>query len=214
MFVMIFLVVALSNMAFPWWTINRSDSAFEKSAEKNAASSLESYVVAGAGYFLDSYAHTLLFMRKLELGGENSTADPVTIQLLDSALSSIKQANLAYIQLKRLADTTPYHLPVIDALQKFDYENFCTLYGIEDKNFSRAREYLSKGDIRSIYGIMVNDTDRICRLLLQVKNQANAGTFPSTWDVWKLDQAYSGTERFGQYVSRIFDAVTAAGTIY
>lgn len=211
-FIMIFLLVALSNFAFPWWTVNNSDSAFTEPMGKEVGISLENYIVTGAGYFLDSYAHTLLFMRKLELGGESSVKDEDTLLLLDAALKSITQANQTYLELKRRADNTPYNQPVIEALSTYDYEDFRLANGIEDKVFDRARDFLAKGDIRSIYGAMVDDTDSICKLLLRVKTQVNAGAFPLTFDVWKLDQAYSGTERFGQYVSRVFDAVTAAGT--
>lgn len=211
MFVGILFILVLGSSAFPWWTVNRSGSGFEEPIGTVAAISIENYVVNGAGYFLDSYAHTLLFMKKLELGGESSVKDTDTVLLLDTALKVMEQAHKTYLELKSLADATPYNISVIDGLIKFDYDNFRTVYGIEDKNFDRARDYLGKGDIRSVYGALVSDTEIIIRLLLKVKAQVSAGTFPSTWDVWKLDRAYSDTARFGQYVSRVFDSLDAAG---
>jgi hypothetical protein len=197
----------LGSFAFPCWVVNRSGGGFEEPTGITAAISIENYVVQGAGYFLDSYANTLLFMKKLELGGESSVKDTDTALLLDTALKGMEQAHKTYEELKSLADATPYNVSVIDGLIKFDYDNFRALYSIEDKNFDRARDYLGKGDIRAVYGALVSDTEIIIRLLLKVKAQLSAGTFPSTWDVWKLDRAYSDTARFGQYVSRIFDAM-------
>ncbi|MDQ1355074.1 MAG: hypothetical protein QG657_5383 [Acidobacteriota bacterium] len=213
MFVGILFIVWLGSSAFPWWTINRSGSGFEAPSGLTATINLENYVVQGAGYFLDSYANTLLFMKKLELGGESSLKEADTSLLLDVALKNMEQANKTYLELKRLADITPYNVSAIDGLMKFDYENFRTVYDIEDKSFDRARAFLGKGDIRAIYGAMVYDTETILKLLLRVKAQLLAGTFPSTWDVWKLDRAYSDTARFGQYVSRIFDALDGDGNI-
>lgn len=210
-FIGILFILTLGSAAFPCWLANGSGRGYEEPLGKYTAGSFEGYVAEGAGYFLDSYAHMLLFMKKLEVGGENSVKDTDTALLLDAALKSMEQAYKTYVELKRQADATPYNLAVIDGLLKFDYENFRTAYGIEDKSFDRARDYLGKGDIRSVYGAMVADTEIIFRLLLRVKTQVSAGTFPSTWDVWKLDRAYSDTARFGQYVSRVFDAMDGAG---
>lgn len=200
-------IIALTVNAFPHWLANGSGRGFEDPGESSAAISLEDYVVQGAGYFLDSYAHTLLFMKKLEWSGKNGAVDPGSVPLLDRALKSMELAHHAFSQLKRLADITPYNAAVIDALCKFDYDGFRAAYGIEDKTFDRVRDYLSKGDIRSVYGDIVTDTGTIIELLKEIKEQVDAGVFPSTWDVWKLDRTYSAAERFGQHTARVFDAI-------
>jgi hypothetical protein len=203
----ILFIIALTVNAFPRWYVNGSDRGFEDPGKSSAAISLEAYVVQGAGYFLDSYAHTLLFMKKLEWSGKNGAVDPESALLLDNALKSMELAHDAFSELKRLADTTPYNTAVIDALCKFDYDDFRAAYGIEDKTFDRVRYYLSNGDIRSVYGDIVTDTGTIVKLLKEIKEQVDTGAFPSTWDVWKLDRTYSAAERFGQYTARVFDAI-------
>ncbi len=203
----ILFIFALSVNAFPHWLANGSGKGFEDPGESSAAVSLESYVVEGAGYFLDSYAHTLLFMKKLEWSGKTGVVDAESILLLDRALKSMELAHDAFSQLKRRADTTPYNTAVTDALRKFDYDGFRAAYDIRDKTFDTVRDYLSKGDIRSVYGDIVTDTGTIIKLLKEIKEQVEAGTFPSTWDVWKLDRTCSAVERFGQHTARVFDAI-------
>jgi hypothetical protein len=77
-----------------------------------------------------------------------------------------------------------------------------------------VRETLVKGDIRAVYGLIITDAETIIKRLNQVKSQVDAGAFPSTWDVWQLDRAYSDSARFGQYVSRIFDALNSTVNQY
>lgn len=204
----VILVTAVLGIdAFPRWVANTSGKGFDGPGENSAAISLEAYVVEGAGYFLDSHAHTLLFMKKLEWNCKSGMVDAEAALLLDKALKSMEQAHAAFSELKRLADTTPYNTAVTDALRKFDYDAFQAAYGIDDKIFDRVRDCLGKGDIRSIYGDIVTGTGKIIQLLNRVKDRVDAGVFPSNWDVWKLDRAYSDSQRFGQYVSRVFDTV-------
>jgi hypothetical protein len=207
MAVVILMTAVLGIDAFPRWYVNGSGKGFDDPGENSAAVSLEAYVVEGAGYFLDSHAHTLLFMKKLEWGGKNGLVDAEAAPLLDSALKSMEKAHATFIELKGLADTTPYNTAVTDALRQFDYDAFRAAYGIEDKTFDRVREYLGKGDIRSVYGDIVTDTGTIIELLNRVKDRVDAGVFPPNREVWMLDRAYSDSQRFGQYVSRVFDAL-------
>lgn len=203
----ILITAVLGVDAFPHWYVNGSGKGFDGPGENSAAVSLEAYVVEGAGYFLDSHAHTLLFMKKLEWSGKNGMVDAEAALLLDNALNSMEQAHAIFSELKGLADTTPYNTAVTDALRKFDYDAFRAAHGIDDKIFDRVRDCLGKGDIRSVYGDIVTDTGTIIELLKRVKDRVDAGVFPSNWEVWKLDRAYSDSQRFGQYVSRVFDAV-------
>lgn len=201
------LIIALGINAFPRWLANGSGKGFDDTGEGFAAVSLEVYVVEGAGYFLDSYANALLFMKHLESMDKNAVNDTEAVSMLNNALRSMEKANAVFKQLKFLADVTPYKPAVTDALCKFDYEAFQAAYGIDDNIFDRVRDYLGKGDIRAVYGDIVTDTGTIAALLKQVKEQVDAGIFPSTWDVWKLDRAYSDSQRFGQYAARVFDAL-------
>jgi hypothetical protein len=207
MFMVILFLAMLGSHAFPHWYINKSDSGFAGAGVSGTAVCLGDYVVDGAGYFLDSYANTLLFMKKLEWSGKDGAAMAEAAPLLDSALKSMETANRSFMELKRLADMTPYDSAVTDALRQFDYNGFRAAYNIDDKIFDRVRDYLGKGDIRSVYRDIVIDTETIIKRLKQVKTQVDAGAFPVTWDVWNLDRAYSDSVRFGQYVARVFDAL-------
>jgi hypothetical protein len=213
-FVGILFIVWLGTSAFPVWYVNKSGGGFVDPGVSTASVGLEDYVVKGAGYFLESYADTLLFMKKLEVGAENSLKDADTALLLDTALKNMEQAHKTYLELKRLADITPYNTAVTDALIKFNYDGFQAAYSIDDRVFDRVRETLGKGDIRAVYGLIIIDAETIIKRLNRVKSQVDAGAFPSTWDVWQLDRAYSDSARFGQYVSRIFDALNTTVNQY
>jgi hypothetical protein len=54
------------------------------------------------------------------------------------------------------------------------------------------------------------DTGNIPDLLKRVKEQVDAGVFPSSADVWKLERTYSDSLRFGQCVARVFEIILAA----
>jgi len=205
--IVILFVIILCSQAFPHWYVNKSGGAFVDPGSGVAAVRLEDYVVEGAGYFLDSYANTLLFMKKLEWTGKDNASAAEATPLLENALKSMESAYAAFTELKRLADMSPYDTTVTEALRKFDYDGFRAAYRIDDKIFARVRDYLAKGDIRSVYRDIAADTGTIIMQLKLVKTQVDAGAFPSTWDVWKLDRAYSDSERFGQYVARVFDAL-------
>lgn len=207
LFTVILFILILGSNAFPHWYVNKSDVGFASTGVSGAAVYLENYVVEGAGHFLDSYANTLLFMKKLELSGKDSAVDVEAALLLNNALKSMEMANRTFLELKRLADITPYDTAVTDALRQFDYDKFRAAYNIDDKIFDRVRDYLGKGDIRAVYRDIAIDIDTIIKRLKQVKTQVDAGIFPATWDVWSLDRAYSDSERFGQYVARVFDAL-------
>ncbi len=206
----ILFIMTMSVTAFPWWYANHSGRGFDGDGESSI--SLEDYVIEGAGYFLDSYANTLVFMKKTELSGREGMDYQESALLLDRALKSMEQANNTYIHLKELADGTPYNPGVIDALKRFDYDAFRETNGLDihDRIFARVMEHLGKGDIRSIYGDIIVDTGNILNLLKRVKEQVDAGLFPSSADVWKLQRTYSDSLRFGQCVARVFEIILAA----
>jgi len=200
-------IVAITVPAFPRWYINFTENAFDTTGQGSAAVSLEEMVKAGAGYFLDSYANTMSFLKESEGSDPAGAVEPGLVLLLDRAREGMERANNTFNQLKRLADATPYNRTVIGLLSKFDYDGFQAAYGIDDPTFARVRELLAKGDIRSIYGEIARQTGDLVQLLVQVKDRAEPGASLSNWDVWKLERAYAESLRYGQYTARVFDSL-------
>jgi hypothetical protein len=72
------LLTLTGTNAHTRWTLNYSDIAFDGSGE--TAVLLQEDIAAGAGYFLEAYAQTLLLMKKLEVPGAESMKDAPTGQ--------------------------------------------------------------------------------------------------------------------------------------
>ena len=202
----IILLVLMNTNVFPCWISNTTGDGFVDGgdAESRTASAIEDYIVDGAGYFLDSYDKVLVFMKKTELMDKQSVSNEELASLLDTALAQMQLANDTYVNLKMTADNTPYNTVVIDALKNFNYDAFKEKNGLNGDVFKVAAKYLSKGDIRGVYGKTLEDTGKIIDLLNQVKNKIDAGVVPPLNEVWKLNQAYSQSLLFGQYVTQVF----------
>ncbi|MCP5052613.1 MAG: hypothetical protein GY940_35925, partial [bacterium] len=84
------ILMTMSSYAFPWWYVNASENGFGGGAE--SSSDLESYIIEGAGYFLESYSDTLLFMKKVELSGRDGLDHGELSAMLGSALTNMEQA--------------------------------------------------------------------------------------------------------------------------
>lgn len=196
----VFFLLLLNLNLLSYWSVNYSDSGFNGDGE-----SMSNNVAQGAGYFLDSYANTLLFMKKTELSGFYGTNYDELGKILDNAMESMKMAIEAYANLKQAADRTPYNPIVIDALKSYNYTSLQEASGLDAAVYSEVKTYLAIGDIRGVYGKMLSDTKKILSLLTTVKASIDEGQFPGLTDVWNLNQAFSRTLLFGQYVAQVFN---------
>lgn len=204
----VLILILFKFNTFSVWYVNGSEGGFVGSGDENdTGTTIGDYVVDGAGYFLESYTNILDFMKKVEWSQKQVVSNDELVKLLDTALDNMKQANQTYIGLKQLADTTPYNYAVIDALKSFDYDGFQVEKNLNDGIFTGVRNYLAKGDIRGIYGKIIADTEQIVVLLNRVKENVNAGVFPPLKETWKLNQSYSQSLLFGQYIAQIFDCI-------
>jgi hypothetical protein len=195
----VFFILLLNFNSFSYWVANYSDNGFNGDGE-----SMSNYVALGAGYFLDSYSNTLLFMKKTELGVYQGMSYEELGKILDSALSSMNTAIDTYANLKQAADRTPYNPFVIASLKSFNYASFQEEQGLDANVFSEVKMYLVNGDIRGVYVKVLSDAEKIRGLLLTVKASIDEGQFPELNDVWNLNQTFSRALCFGQYVSMVF----------
>jgi hypothetical protein len=204
-FVLMAVLVAAGMSTYAAWIANNSGSGFGGGGggESARSVSVESYVIQGAGFFLESYSHVLAYMREVELNQANPDFEKLSLSL-DNALASMNNANATYAALKQLADNTPYNQQVIDALKAFDYDGFESQHGLSAGMFKRVKKFLEKGDIRGTYGVLRDDTGRIIEYIEQLKTQVDDMKTPSVSITWKLNQAITDTLLFGQYVSQIF----------
>jgi hypothetical protein len=205
-------VVTFSTNSFSWWYCNNSGSAYNSSGDGLSSPSsfvddIDQYIVVGAGYFLDSYSYMLQFMRKVELAANMDLNYPELSQLLDAALVNMQQARNAYKRLKETAEITPYNQVVIEALKNFDYDRYCEINGLNKEIFTEVKSYLIDGRVTEIYGKLLADLDAMVFLLKLIKKNIEINLFPPAKAVRKLNQTYSTSLLFGQYVAAVFDSL-------
>ncbi len=197
----VFILLLLGVNAFSVWFANGIDKG------SDGETTIQNDVVNGAGYFLDSYANTLLFMKKTELSVYQGMNYDELSNLLNKAVESMRAANETYARLKQAADNTPYNAEVIDYLKNYDYNNLQEAAGLDEVVFAEVKMYLGNGDIRGVYAKILADTEKILSLFTPVKAAVDAGKFPTLADVWNLNQAFSRTLMFGQYAARVFHEI-------
>ena len=195
---------------FSWWVSNGSGGAYNRSGDGFSSPSslvddIDQYIVEGAGYFLDSYSYTLQFMRKVELSANRELNYPELSQLLDTALVNMQQARDTYKLLKETAEITPYNPVVIEALKSFDYDRYCKNNWLNSEIFSRVKSYLGKGQVTETYGKLLADMETMIYLLRLIKKYIDFNLFPPVKAVRLLNQTYSTSLLFGQYVASVFE---------
>jgi hypothetical protein len=201
------LLIFTTN-SFSLWYANGSGGAYGGSGDGDGlgatSGQIDQYIVEGAGYFLDSYSYTLQFMRKVELADHQGLNYPELSQLLDTALVNMQQAMDTYKLLKETADITPYNPEVIEALKNFNYDLYGETNGLNKEIFAEVKSYLIKGQVREIYGKLLSDMGIMIDLLQKVKKNIDKNQFPPVRTVRQLNQVYSISLLFGQYVAAVF----------
>jgi hypothetical protein len=216
LFLGIVILLFLNFNLFSWWTVNGSGSAYngddsssggDTTSSDNNVGVIDIYIALGGGYFLESYSKTLTFMNKTELAALYGMNYNELQVLLNDALLNMELANHTYGYLHQIAANTPYNPVVIQALKDFNYHDFCSENNCNREIFSQVQSYLSNGKVTEMYGKIIAHTQEIIDLLQLVKGDIDQRTFPSTKNVRQLNQAYSTTLLFGQYIAEIFEAL-------
>jgi len=210
--VVIAVLMMFNTSIFSWWWANGSGNAYNGSGDGGDGlgaplGQIDQYIVEGAGYFLDSYSYMLQFMRKVELASNLGLNYNELSQLLDAALVNMQQARDTYKLLKETADNTPYNPAVIEALKNFNYDLYCETNGLNKEIFTGVKGYLSKGQVREIYGKLLADMGIMVNLLQAVKKNIDNNLFPPVGTVRQLNHTYSISLLFGQYVASVFEAL-------
>ena len=168
---------------------------------------IESYVIKGAGYYLDAYSDILSFLNRMELSDMQGIDYNESRQLLDRALNNMINALKTYERLIKKAEVTPYKEAVISKLMDFDYNGFMQERGLNSVIFGKVEDYLKRGDITGMLRQMYTEFAVIAGLLSSVRDELYLEKLPEMSKVWRLNERCSQTLLFGQYGSRVFYAV-------
>jgi hypothetical protein len=165
---------------------------------------LKTYVVESAGYFLKSHTAFQQFLYCLEMS-ESSGADSADLKsTLYSAIENMEKAKAAYTNLKFASEKIPYNQEMIDQLLKFDYESFRVKNGLNEPIFEKLRVFLGKGDIAGFDTAVIANMDDISNKLYAIKASVDKGLTPEIALPWRTNQAYAEAQLFGQYMSEVF----------
>lgn len=165
---------------------------------------IENYVLKGAGYFLNGYADTLLFLNTVELAKlEGLQYDQLT-KIISDAAADMENAYVTYAALEQEAAQVPYNPSVIRQLELFDYNGFMVKNNLNQVIFKKVEGYLANGNIRGVYHYLYTAVESILPIQYRIKAAVEEGKSPDVADLWILNQTYSETLLFGQYVAQIF----------
>jgi len=199
-FIGVFLTSVISMNLFPVICANGSGDGFI--AGKSGP--IETYVIEGAGNFLNAQSHILLFLNKVEMADLKGTNYSELQVILNDAIYYMKEAGLSYDNLIKTAETTPYNLDVIKKLASFDYDGFATEKNLNPVVFKRVQNFLGAGDIIGAYKIINAKFSKIINLLDGLQKVTALNQTPESTALWTLNQECSHTLLFGQYIAEVF----------
>lgn len=172
-----------------------------------SSSTISTYIVLGAGYFLNSQSSALLFLNKIEMSDLEGLDYNDLRAALYSAIANMELAVGAYTGLKQTAGITPYRISMIEGLKAFDYEAFQEANGLNATTFQEVKNYLQNGDVTGLFGEVQTGTENILDQLYTLKTTVDQDQIPEDQALWKLAQAYSELHMTGQYGARVFKEV-------
>lgn len=165
---------------------------------------IETYVIEGAGYFLEANSCILQLLNKVEMA-ELRGADYSEIQaIVDNAIHNMKNARTAYDNLISSAEATPYNQYVITKLMTFDYDGFAKQKELNSVIFGAVEHYLGSGDITGSFKKINAKFAKITNMLNTMSETIASNQTPQLSSLWKLNQESSQTLLFGQYVAQVF----------
>lgn len=207
----VFVLFLVQVNAFALIYGNESQKGFGNPGGKSSVPTIKTYVLQGAGYFLDSYSDILQLLNKIELAELNGI-DYIELQKIAArAGDNIRGQMETYLNLTQLADAAPYDQAVIDLLTGFDYAAFQQEKGLNSIIFADVQSYLSKGDIRGVYHRFLAVAAVLQAQLNIIKTDIDANRFPQSADLWNLDQNAAQSLLFGQYTAEVFCRVLNIG---
>jgi hypothetical protein len=178
--------------------LNSSETSFDDIEELNV------YVIKGASYFLKSYSSFLLLLQKVELAEIKGWEFNKMREYLKSAIINMENAIEIYKGLDQEVNQSKYDPGIIDKLKKFNYDNLQKENRLIKPIFDDACDYLRNGKIREIYQEMILRCNKILSKLNDFQKKLKSSMPLKKTDLWDLNQFYSQSLLFGQYVARVF----------
>jgi hypothetical protein len=110
--------------------------------------------------------------------------------------------------LHNLIKTLEIHKKTLDKIQTFDYDSFAKSNKIFSKElFARVVHFMRTGNLKEMYLFPANNIDQTIKIAKRINQTLEKGKFPNREDLWLLNQDYTQTKLYGQYIAQIFDMI-------
>jgi len=172
------------------------------------SSTIEGYIVKGAGYFLKADSDIQILLSMMELQDLNGIDYREMQTVVNSALENMNNAKQTYEALIQKAEITPYNQSVIDILKNFDYEAFMKSNGLNAPIFEKVRGFLQDGDITGSFKYTYSRYLEIIVLLDVIRQSIYRYRLPELSIFWRLNENTAYISFFGSYVARVFAGIS------
>jgi hypothetical protein len=171
------------------------------------SSPIETYVIQGAGYFLNAGSAVYQLLTMVELQESQGLDINAMEKVSDSAIANIDKAIETYELLIKTAEATPYNDEIQAELKSFDYEAFAKVYSLNGAVFVEVAMFLKKGDITGLYKRTYTRLKEIAGLLQTIKYDVSRDQLPLIDSFRRLNNAFAETSLFGSYTAQVFTAL-------
>ena len=209
-FILCFSLIIMSNYCFPWIYMNGSSGGYNEDTQPPGIQGnipMEMLLIDGAGYFMKTHSNVQTLLHMVELRDIKHIDYFELNQLVKRALTNIINARLAFEELIKFAEVTPYNLDVIGKLNIFDYDTFMKEYGLNPFIFGIVRDYLINGGITGTFKHAYGNFKEIDKLLLNIQSSILENRLPELEVCWRLNERCAETALFGSYIARIFNSI-------
>jgi len=205
-----FSFMIINNYCFPWVWGNGAVGGYNEDPQPPGIQGnipMGMLLIDGAGYFIKARSNVQAFLYMFELQDIKSIDYIEFERLVNKALMDITNAGLAFEELIKVAEATPYNLDVIEKLNRFDYDTYLNEHGLNPFIFGSVREYLEKGDITGTFKYLYQRLKEIRQMLLIIRESTTENLLPGLPICWKLNERCAEAALFGSYIARIFKAI-------
>lgn len=167
---------------------------------------LSDYIKDGAMNFLEAYSNFLLFLKEIEA----SDANKADIKILQDTIDLMEQAKNNYTELSEKAEKLSYKEAIIGKLKNFDYDGFRETNHLRKDVFDKVKALLSSVDIRGAYKEALSQFNSILKVSKNIRGNLKSGKLSDLLsELLSLNQLYSESMFFGQYVAQVFGKLEA-----
>lgn len=205
-----FSLIMINNYCFPWVLGNGAGGGYDENILPPGIQSnisIEFLLIEGAGYFMQTQSNIQTLLKMVEWQDIKAIDYIELNQMINNALINIKNARLAFEELIKAAEATPYNLEVIGQLNRFDYDTFLKENNLNPFIFGIVRDYLIKGDITGTFKYLYERLKEIEQLLLITRESTAENNLPELTICWTLNERCAETVLFGSYIARIFNSI-------